>query len=69
MRILMYFLLSALVLMSCSMPVVAQTDSGATGSGQEATAPQRDGSHDFDFLIGRLESSIPCAPQPSQWIE
>jgi hypothetical protein len=59
-----YFLLSALIFVSYSAHLVAQTDSSGTKAGTQATTTERDGQHDFDPLIGawKYHLSAACIP-------
>jgi len=60
-------LLCFLVLCTCSIPFYAQT------TPDPANLPQRDGSHDFDFLIGNWKAHVRRLPDrlnnSNSWIE
>lgn len=65
---------AALVIMSAALPLctsaLAQSSSGST---PVLAAPQRDGSHDFDFLIGDWKAHVRRLPDrlvgSNTWIE
>ncbi len=65
---------AALVIMSAALPLctsaLAQSSSGSTSV---LAAPQRDGSHDFDFLIGDWKAHVRRLPDrlvgSNTWIE
>jgi hypothetical protein len=56
---------AALAIMSAALPLYAPAwTQSSPGSTAVLAAPQRDGSHDFDFLIGELEGSRSPATGP-----
>ena len=65
-----YFFLCVLIFVSCSAPVVAQTDSSTA---RPATTEKRDGQHDFDFEVGRWKIHLKRLQHPltgsTTWIE
>jgi len=75
-----FLLIAQLLFVSYSPLVTAQTElSGAPGQQQATTAPafsQRDGSHDFDFLIGdwkaharALRNRLDDSKNPKEWVD
>lgn len=72
-RIQRYFLLSALIFVSYSAHVSAQTDSSAAKARAQATTAQRDGQHDFDFDLGSWKIHLKRLLHPlrgsTTWVE
>jgi hypothetical protein len=76
-RVGRYFLLSAILLTPYSLRLAARTASAGSSAGQEAAVPsalpQRDGSHDFDFLIGDWKAHVRVLPDrlngSNTWVE
>jgi hypothetical protein len=68
----MYFLLSSLVLAAYSGRAIAQTESSTAKTGQQTTT-QRDGQHDFDFLVGTWKFHLKRRMKPltgsNTWVE
>jgi hypothetical protein len=56
------WLISALIVVSCSICLRAQTSPSAAGTAQPAV--ERDGQRDFDFELGTwtIHLKAPCAP-------
>ena len=72
-RLRAYFLMSAVILVAYSMPLLGQTNSAATPAAKPAVAAQRDGSHDFDPLLGSWKYHLKRRLHPltgsNQWVE
>src|ERR1035437_367296 len=76
-----FFLLSALLLLESYSPrLMAQTEPNRAAAQQQASTapavPQRDGSHDFDFLIGdwkaharALRNRLDDSNNPKGWVD
>lgn len=70
-----YFLLCGLVVILQPLQGLAQTSSGAAKTSVEHAAAERDGSHDFDFLIGNwkahvrvLRNRLDSSNGPKDWV-
>ncbi len=65
-----YVLLSGVILIFCSAPLMAQ---GGAGAGTQATTVARDGQHDFDPLIGSWKYHLKRRLHPltgsNTWVE
>lgn len=76
-RFAKYFLLGALLLTPPSPRLRARTAPAVPRAGQQAAVPsafpQRDGSHDFDFLIGNWKAHVRVLPDrlngSNTWVE
>jgi hypothetical protein len=72
-RVWTYFVLSALILASCTADVLAQTNSGGAKSDTQNSTTTRDGQHDFGFEIGTWKIHLKRRLHPltgsTTWVE
>ena len=72
-RICACFLLGVIIVATCSVPAISQTDSATTKPAAQAAPTERDGQHDFDPLIGSWKYHLKRRLNPltgsNTWVE